>query len=96
MAGKGDNQQRIEYAEICKSIKKKARDDIRKYNHEILRETIKAPKSLKNVRRTQMLSQDRLITLLDKQGREIRVQDKIIERIEVYYTSSNTTVNRIP
>ena len=28
------SMQRIEYAEICKTIKKKAREDIRKYNHE--------------------------------------------------------------
>ena len=34
----------------------------------------------------QKLSQDRLITLLDKQGRDIRDQDKIIERIDEFYT----------
>ena len=33
-----------------------------------------------------MLGQDRLITHLDKQGRESRDQDKIIERIEEFYT----------
>ena len=33
--------------EICKTIKKKARENIRKYNHEIIRETIMASKSLK-------------------------------------------------
>ena len=33
-----------------------------------------------------MLGQDRFITLLDKQGREIRDQDKIMERIEEFYT----------
>ena len=82
----GDNKQRIEYAEICKTIKTKAREDIRKYNQEIIRETIMASKSLKKVQRTQKLGQDRLITLLDKQGREIRDQDKIIEQIEEFYT----------
>ena len=45
--------------------------------HEIIRETTMASKSLKKVRRTQKL---------DKQGREIRDQDKIIERIEEFYT----------
>ncbi len=34
----------------------------------------------------QKLGQDRLITLLDKQGREIHDQHKIIERIEAFYT----------
>ena len=33
-----------------------------------------------------MLGVDRLITLQDKQGREIHDQDKIIERIEEFYT----------
>ena len=86
MAENGDNKQRIEYAEICKTIKKKAREDIRKNNHEIIRETVMASKSLKKVRRTQMLCQDRLITFLDKQDREIHDEDKIIGRIEEFYT----------
>ena len=43
-------------------------------------------KGLKKVRRTQILGQDRLITLLDKQGRVIRDQDKVIDRIEAFNT----------
>ena len=42
--------------------------------------------SLRKFRRTQKLGQDRLITLLDKQGREIHYQDKMIERKEGFYT----------
>ena len=82
MAENGDNKQRIEYVKISKTIKKKAREDIGKYNHDLIRETIMASKSLKKVRRTQRLRQDRLITLLEKQGREIHDQDKIMERID--------------
>ena len=44
MAGNGDNKQRIEYRH---TTTKKAREDIRKYNHEIIQETIMASKSLK-------------------------------------------------
>ena len=40
-----------------KAIIKKAREDIRKYNKEILRETIMTSKSLKKVKRTQKLVQ---------------------------------------
>ena len=43
-------------------------------------------KSLRKVRRTQKLVLDRLVTLLDKQGRETHDQDKMIERIEEFYT----------
>ena len=45
----------IEYVEICKTIKKKAREDIRKHDLDEIRETIEASKSLKKVRRTHNL-----------------------------------------
>ena len=45
----------IEYVEICKTIKKKAREDIRKHNLDEIRETVKASMSLKKVRRTHSL-----------------------------------------
>ncbi|MEG7521715.1 MAG: hypothetical protein M3H12_01240, partial [Chromatiales bacterium] len=61
MVENGDDNKRIEYAEICKTIKKKAKEDIRKYNQDIIRETIMTSKSLRKVRRTQTLGQDRLI-----------------------------------
>ena len=76
----------IEYVEICKTIKKKAREDIRKHNLGEIRETIEASKSLKKVRRTQNLGKNRMITLLDKHGKEIQEQDKIMERIEEFYS----------
>ena len=81
--GNGDDKQRVESAEMCKTTTKNARESIR---IEIIRETIMASKSLRKVRRTQKLGQDRLITLLDKQDREIHDHDKIIERREVVYT----------
>ena len=37
----------IEYVEICKTIKKKAREDIQEHNLDEIRETIEASKSLK-------------------------------------------------
>ena len=76
----------IEYVEICKTIKKKAKEDIRKHNLDEIRETIEASKSFKKVRRTHSLGKNRMITLLDKQGREIQEQDKIMERIEELYS----------
>ena len=45
----------IQYVEICKSIKKKAREDIRKHTLDEIRETIEASKSLKKIRRTHSL-----------------------------------------
>ena len=76
----------IEYVDICKTIKKKAREDIRKHNLDEIRETIEVTKSLKKVRRTYSLGKTRIITLLDKQDKEIQEQDKIMERIEEFYS----------
>ena len=76
----------IEYVEICKTIKKKAREDIRKHILYEIRETIEASKSMKKVRRTHNLGKNRMLTLLDKHGKEIQEHDKIMERIEEYYS----------
>ena len=81
-----ENEIYIEYVEICKTIKKKAREDIRKHTLDEIRETIQASKSLKKVRRTHSLGKNRMITLLDKQGKEIQEQDKIMEQIEEFYS----------
>ena len=72
----------IEYVEICKTVKKKAREDIRKRNLDEIRETVDASKSLKKVRRTHSLGKNRMITLLDKYGKAIQEQDNIMARIE--------------
>ena len=71
-----------EYVEICKTINKKGREDIRKHNLDEIRETIEASNSLKKAKRTYSLGKNRMITLLDKQSKDIQEQDKIMERIE--------------
>ena len=75
-------REHIEYVKICKTVTKKVREDIRKHNLDETREPIEASKSLKKVRRTHSLGKNRMITLLDKQGKEIQEQDKIMARIE--------------
>ena len=41
---------------------------------------------MKRVRRTHSLGENRIITLLDKQGNEIQEQDKTMERIQEFYS----------
>ena len=79
-------KEHIEYVEICKTVKKKVREDIRKHNLDEIRETIETSKSLKKVRSAHSLGKKRMITLLDKHGKETKEQDKIIARIEEYYS----------
>ena len=55
-------------------------------------------KSLRKVQLPEKPGQVRLITLLDKQGREIHDHDKIIERIEQFYTElyDSVIIHTIP
>ena len=76
----------IQYVEVCKTVKKNASEYIRKHNLDEIRETIEATKSLKKVRRTHSLGKNRMITLLDKQGKDIQEQNKIMERKEEFYS----------
>ena len=59
----------IEYVEICKTITKKAKEDIRKHNLDEIREKIEASKSLKKVRRTHSLGKNRMIALLENKAK---------------------------
>ena len=53
-----ENNTPIEYVEICKTMKKKAREDTRKHNLDEIRETFEASKSLTKVRRTHNLGKN--------------------------------------
>ena len=65
--------------------KKKAREDIRKHNLDGTRETIEASKSLQTAR-THSIGKNRMIILLDKQDKQIKEQENIVERIEEFYS----------
>ena len=70
MVGNGDDKPRLQYVEMRNTIKQKAKENTRNYNQEIVRDIIMASKSLRKVRKTQTLGEDRLIALEDKQGIE--------------------------
>ena len=93
----GNIRNNIEYAEICKTVKKKIRQDIREFNTNEIKTTIMENKSINKAKRSQTLGKDRLVCLLDKQGNEITNQDKLMERIhefysELYSSTDNQTV----
>ncbi|XP_072051478.1 uncharacterized protein [Amphiura filiformis] len=77
--------QNIEYTETCKTIRKKMRDDIRKFNTQKIMETIENNRSLKKTNKKLSDGKQKIITLLDKNGQEIRDQDLIPQRIGEFY-----------
>jgi len=77
--------QNVEYTETCKTIRKKMREDIRKYNTLKIHETIESNSSLKKTKQKLSPGKQKIITLLDKDGNEIKDQDMILKRIEEFY-----------
>ena len=63
----------IYYVEICRTIKEKAIEDIRKHNLDEIRETIEESKSLKRVGRTHSLGKNRMIILLEKNAKRSNI-----------------------
>ncbi|XP_072033242.1 uncharacterized protein [Amphiura filiformis] len=58
--------QNIEYTETCKTIRKKMREDIRKFNTRKIKETIENNRSLKKTNKKLSDGKQKIITLLDK------------------------------
>ena len=77
--------QNMEYTKTCKTIKKKLGEDIRNHNTQKIKETIENNKSLKKTKKKLSNGKQRIITLLDKNGQEIRDQDMMLKRIEEFY-----------
>ncbi|XP_072016969.1 uncharacterized protein [Amphiura filiformis] len=77
--------QNIEYSETCKTIRKKMREDIRKFNTRKIKETIENNRSLKKTNKKLSDGNQKIITLLDKNGQEIRDQDLILQRLGEFY-----------
>ena len=78
--------QNIEYREVCKTLRKKVREDCRKYNTAVITEKIRNNKSVKKGRREVAEGTNRISCVLSKAGQPITNQDDILKRIEEFYT----------
>ncbi len=88
--------QNVEYTETCKTVRKKLREDIRKYNTAKIQETIENNRSLKKTKQKLTCGKQKITSLLDKTGEELTDQDMILKRIEEFYEelyNSNVPVN---
>ena len=54
----------IKYSEICKAIRRRVKEDIRKYDEKQIIEAIENSKTLKQARRKQRLGKDQLISIM--------------------------------
>eukprot|EP00794_Sanderia_malayensis_P008021 gene8021-8880_t len=76
---------KIEYTELCKTIRKKIKEEIRKLNTASIKKTIENNKSLKKQRRKLVIGKNQIIQIKDENGEIITDRDKIIKRTEDFY-----------
>ena len=75
----------IEYAELCKTIRKKIRENTRAKNMELINKTIEQNQSLKKLKKQTSIGTIGIKSLNDKHGNEITNQGSLLERIKEFY-----------
>ena len=75
----------IEYCEICKAIRRKMKEDIRKHDKKQIIEATENSKSLKQARQKQRLGKGQLISIMEEDGAHIHDKDRIVKRCVEYY-----------
>ena len=76
----------IEYREVCKTVRKRIREDCRQFEIQEIVERIKNNTSLQKARRQLAIGEKRISCILSKSGEQITNQDQILQRIEEFYT----------
>src|SRR5713101_6851920 len=77
-----NNISKIEYSELCKTIRKNIRQDIRKYNTNQIENTIKTNKNMKIMRRNLNTGRDQLLNIRGKDGNITSDPNKITKYIK--------------
>ena len=85
MKRNGTPTDNIEYSEICKAIRRKMKEDIRKHDEKQIIEAIENSKSLKQARQKQRLGKSQLISIMEEDGTHIHDKDRIVKRCVEFY-----------
>ena len=85
---------RIEYAELCKTIRTKIKADIRKFNMEAVEQAIAKWKSLKKTRRHLEKGNQKITCLIDKNGKEIMNQNDILKEYMSFMKTCTAAIKR--
>ena len=85
MKRNGTPTDNIEYSEICKAIRRKMKEDIRKHDEKHIIKAIENSKSLKQARQKQRLGKGQLISIMEEDGTHIHDKDRIVKRCVEFY-----------
>ena len=75
----------IEYVELCKTIRKRLKEEIRQFNCHLIQTTIENNKSLKKMKQKLMTGTKRLFKIQKKDGSTTSNQQEILKRVKDFY-----------
>ena len=84
MVKQGTVRDRVEYSELCKTIRKMMRDDIREHNTLKIKEAMETGKGLKKVK-SQEGRKLLILALKEKDGHVTTNRERILERCAEFY-----------
>ncbi|KAL1447418.1 hypothetical protein WDU94_003530 [Cyamophila willieti] len=82
-----DVNNNIEYRDLCKTIRKRLRDDIRKYNTDIVQKAIEDNTSLKQANKKLIIGKNEIFTLKKENGESTKNPNEIIKIVETFYNN---------
>jgi len=77
--------QNIEYTELCKTIRKRMKTEIRNYNSKKVQETIEDNRSYKATKRKLTNGKSQMIAIKDEDGNIIYDRDQVINKVKDFY-----------
>ncbi len=81
----GTARNNIEYAELCKTIRKKTRDDLRQYNTNLVPVAVKNDKGLKKATQRRRIGKTQISAMKDANKNILTNREKMIKRCAEFY-----------
>ena len=86
---------KIEYTELCKTVRKQMREEIRKYNVQLVQNALKENRGLKTAKLKTKQGKSLMVAIRNKDGSITTDRDKIVERCAEFYRELySSTTNR--
>src|SRR3977135_56881 len=76
---------KIEYRELCKIVRKQMREEIRKYNVQLVQKALTQNRGLKSAKRKTKEGKSLMVAIRNKDGSITTDRDKIVERCAEFY-----------
>ena len=82
---KNDPKSKVEYAELCKTVRKRITEDVRKFNCDLVRKAVEDNKSLKTAKRQLCIGRKGVFALKRENGTITKNSKEIIHIVERFY-----------